>query len=213
MSRAIGILVFLTLFRSPIAAAQWERAWVATSGLGLQVRGGAGEIGRQPNATGGHEDLIARLDGGLALAAHAGFESRLGGVELRLSWGGSAVEVVNVYGARFPNHGEPPIVWSGNILVYPFAVVARPGRLQPFLVAGGGGMLIQVDLDNIKGQTLYNRFQWTVGAGLRIVNGLESPMMTTTYVELRIEQQTTWQDAPFQRFRTGSVTVALGMRF
>jgi hypothetical protein len=74
-------------------------------------------------------------------------------------------------------------------------------------------MLIQVDLDNIKGQTLYNRFQWTVGAGLRIVNRLESPMMTTTYVELRIEQQTTWQDAPFQRFRTGSVTVALGMRF
>ncbi len=215
MGRAIRILSLLTPLLSSTASAQWERAWWTTSGIGVQIRGGAGEIGRQPNATGGHEELIARLGGGPALAAHFGFQSRLGGVEFRLSWGGSAVEVVNRNGARFPNHGEPPITWAGNIMVYPFAPFTgpRPRRYQPFVVAGAGGMLIEVDLDNINGQTLYNRFQWTVGGGLRIVSGLESPLMTMTYVELRVERLRTWQDAPFDRFTMVSGTAAVGMRF
>ena len=213
MGRAILMAPMLVALLSQTVAAQWERTWRGTGGVGLQIRNGAGEIGRQANATGGHEDLIARLNGGPALAVHAGIESRFGGAELGLSWGGRAVEVVNVDGVRFPNHGEPPLAWVGNIMVYPLAPVLRPGRFQPFVVAGLGGMLIQVDLDNIKGQTIYHRFQWSVGGGLRIVRGLESPMMMTTYVELRVEQQTTWPGAPFQRFSVRAGSVSLGMKF
>ena len=213
MGRAIRVLPLLVLLVSQSGSAQIERAWRGTSGIGLRIQGGAGEIGRHPNATGGHEDLIARLGEGLALAVQAGIESRFGGAELRVSWGGRSVEVSNVDGVRFPHHGEPPIVWVGNIMVYPLAPVFRPGRFQPFVVAGAGGMLIQVDLDNIGGQTIYHRFHWSTGGGLRIVSGLDSPRFTTTYVELRIEQQTTWQDDPFRRFRMVSGTVSLGMRF
>lgn len=213
MGRAILFSLIVALSASEPAVAQPNGAWWGTGGIGLQVRGGPGEIGRHPNATGGHEDLIARLAPGLGIVIHAGMESRFGGAELRVSGAGRAVEVINVDGVRFPNHGKPPIVWSGNIMVYPLAVVARPGTLQPFLVAGGGGMLIQVDLDNIKGQTPYHRFHWSLGGGLRIVRGLQSPMMTTTYVEFRMEQQAIWQHAPFKRFRVLAGSVGLGMHF
>lgn len=171
-------------------------------------------MGRQPNATGGHEDLIARLGGGLAFAAHAGIESRFGGAELGLSWGGGAVKVTNIDGVGFPNHGEPPIVWAGTIKVYPLAITGpKPHRLQPFVVGGVGGMVIQVDLDNLNGQTVYHRFQWTVGGGLRVVRGLDNPGMTTTYIELRVERLTTWRGAPFRRFRMLAGTVGMGMKF
>lgn len=183
--------------------------------IGLQLRGGAGEIGRQPNAAGGHEDLIARLGSGFALAAHAGIENRFGGAELGLSWGGGAVKVTNVDGVRFPNHGEPPIVWVGNIILYPLAPITGPGprKLQPFVTGGVGGMLIRVDLDNVNGQTIYHRFQWSVGGGLRIVQGQESPLKTTTYIELRIERTGVWRQMPFSRFRLLAGTLSLGMKF
>jgi len=213
MSRAIRRLPLLVLLTVQTASAQGERAWQWSSGIGFQIRGNAGEIGRQPNATGGHEDLIARLDGGLALSAHFGLESRFGGGELLVGWAGSAIEVTNVDGVRFPDHGEPPLVWSGTIMVYPLALVVRPGRFQPLFVAGLGGMLISVDLDNIRGQTVYHRFQRSVGGGIRIVNPSSSPMMTTTHVEFRIEQLTTWGKSPLHRFSFLAVTVGLGMSF
>jgi len=212
MGRAI-VWLLLAVSASQSVHAQREPAWRGTSGIGFRLQGGAGEIGRHPNATGGHEDLIARLDEGLALAIHAGIESRFGGAELRLSWSGSSVEVINVDGVRFPNHGEPLLSWVGNIMVYPFAPVFRPGRFQPFFEAGLGGSLIQVDLDNIKGQTIYHRFLWSTAGGLRIVSGLDSPFFTTTYLELRVEQQTTWRRAPFDRFRIIAGSVSLGMKF
>jgi hypothetical protein len=213
MGRATVFLSVVALFIGHPVAAQREPAWRVTGGFGLRLQAGAGEIGRHPNATGGHEDLIARLDEGLGLTIHTGYESRFGGAELRVSWSGRSVEVINVDGVRFPHHGEPPLAWVGNIMVYPFSPLFRPGRVQPFVGAGLGGTLIQVDLDNIKGQTVYHRFLWSAGGGIRIVNGLDSPFFTTTYLELRIERQSAWKGEPFNGFRVWAGSVSLGMKF
>ncbi len=177
--------------------------------------GNSGEIGRQPNATGGHEDLIARLGPGISLMIQAGREFRFGGAELRIGWSGRAVEVRNEEGVRFPNHGEPPLGWTGSIMVYPLAPLQGRDEswFQPFVSIGGGGFMVRVDLDNIGGQTVYHSFQWTVAGGIRIVSGLpEFPFGSVTFVELRVDRQQAWANPPLGRFRIIGASVLLGAR-
>ena len=66
---AVPILVFLGF---GVLTAQTSPRWRWTGGAGFGVFAGSGVIGRQPSATGGHEDLVARLDAGLGVALQAG---------------------------------------------------------------------------------------------------------------------------------------------
>jgi len=214
MTRAFSTVGVLLLLGSQ-APGQGVPTWRWTTGVALGFLPGAGEIGRQPNATGGHEELIARLDGGIGWGFHAGFESRFGGLELRGVGTERPVEVNNESGVRFPNHGRRPFGWTGNLLLYPLAPLQRrSGRVRPFLTAGLGGVLLSVDLDNVKDQTLFHLFHWSLGGGLRIATSPEDvPSWTPTFLELRIARLRVWPNRPIEGFRLIAATIGLGMRY
>src|SRR5262245_58104609 len=78
------------------------------------------EIARGINATGGHEQLIARLNHSGALGLRVGMHAELVGLEAGFLNIGSAVRVDNEFGVRFPSHGGRPVICSGDALLYPF---------------------------------------------------------------------------------------------
>ncbi|HLB55204.1 MAG TPA: hypothetical protein VJK71_08850 [Gemmatimonadales bacterium] len=214
MRRAALATVLWSLVLCGSTRAQVPPNWRWTTGAGLGVFLGAGEIGRYPNATGGHEDLVARLDAGIGLGFQAGLESRFGGLELRGLGTSSAVQVENEYGVRFPHHGGRPFAWTGNLLLYPLAPLQRPGgALRPFLTAGLGGLLMSVDLDNVNDQTLYHSFHWSLGGGVRIATSPEDvPSWTPTFLELRVVRMRVWPNGPLEGFGIVAATIGLGMR-
>ena len=110
---------------------------------------------------------------------------------------------------------RPGLERGYSIPLYPLApLLGRVERkFQPFVTGGAGGFLIQVDLDNIEGQTLYHSFQWSIGGGMRIVSGLpQTPYRTITFVELRVDRQQAWANRPLDGFRVIGVSVVFGMR-
>ncbi len=194
--------------------AQQPPPWRWTTGARLGVVLNAGVIGRQPNATGGHEMLLARLGWGFGLGFHAGYESRLGGVELRALALHTPVEVSNEDGIEFPHHGSRPVSWTAGVLGYPLApVLGRRSAIRPFVTAGVGGVILTVDLDNIKGQTLYHSFQWSLGGGVRIgLNPEDIPTWTPAFVELRFDRTHVWANGPLNHFVLYALSAGLGMR-
>jgi hypothetical protein len=220
-----GPVVFLILLALPLGlgtsrlqaqAAPASKTWRWNSGVTAGALFAPGEIGRDRNATGGHEQLIAGWGGGAAVGGHVGLESRLGGLELRGIQAISAVQVRNEFGVAFPNHGKRPFAWSAGLFLSPLAPIeARRSRLpRPFLTAGLGGHFISVDLDNQKNQTLYHSFHWVLGGGIRIPTAPEDvPSWTPTFLELRVERYRVWRNGPLRRFGVWAATAGLGMRY
>jgi len=176
----------------------------------------ADRLGRDRNAAGGQEELIARWSSGVALAVGGGLETRFGGLQLTGIMATSAVQVRNEFGVAFPNHGKPPVAWGADALVYPLAPLqGRRGRsVRPFVTAGLGGIFLSVDLDNIKNQTLYHSFHWSLGGGVRIaLSPDEIPYWTPTFLELRVTRFRVWANGPLSRFDAVTATAGLGMRF
>lgn len=195
-------------------ARESPRRW--STGAALGVAFAPGEVGRDRNKTGGHEQLIARWSSGVALGLYAGIETRFGGFELSVIQTTSAVQVKNEFGVAFPNHGKPPFVWTGNAVLYPLALVQRQGSrlLRPFVTAGLGGVFLSVDLDNIKNQTLYHSFAWSVGGGVRIATSPDDIRFgTPSFVELRVVRFRVWPNGPLRRFEVIAATAGVGMRF
>lgn len=193
-----------------------KQAWRWSSGVTAGALFAPGEIGRDQNASGGHERLIARWGDGAGLGGQVSLETRFGGLELRGLQATSAVQVRNEFGVAFPDHGKCPFAWSGSLFVYPFAPIeARRNRLpRPFLTAGLGGHLISVDLDNVENQTLYHSFHWVLGGGIRIATAPEDvPSWTPTFLELRVERYRVWRNGPLHRFAAWAATVGFGMRY
>ncbi|MGQ0701878.1 MAG: hypothetical protein ACT4PM_01945 [Gemmatimonadales bacterium] len=204
--------------QEPFPSLEWlarTRSWRWTSGVGLGIIGRSGEIGRDRNATGGQEELVASLGTGIGIGARTGYESRFGGLELRGTFFSSAVQVVNEDEVRFPNHGKRPFAWTGSALVYPVSPLQRrPGAVRPFLAVGVGGIFLSVDLDNIEDQTLYHSFLWSLSGGLRIATDPEDvPSVTPTHVELRVERTRVWGNHPLGSFQFWVVTAGLGMKW
>lgn len=74
-------------------------------------------------------------------------------------------------------------------------------------------MLLSVDLDNVKGQTLYHPFHWNLGAGVRIAASPDNiPSWTPTFIELRVERFRVWRIRPLRGFDAVAATLGLGMR-
>lgn len=200
----------------PGTALERVSAWRWSGGAALGVWLAPGEVGRGRNATGGHEELIARWSSGFALALQGAIETRLGGFELTGVMASSAVQVRNEFGVEFPNHGKRPFAWSANGLVYPLApLLGRRSRLpRPFVTGGLGGIFLSVDLDNVKNQTLYHSFHWSIGGGVRIATSPdEVPSWTPTFIELRVTRLRAWPNGPLSRFDAVTATAGLGMRF
>lgn len=190
-------------------------SWHPAAGFMLGASFAPAEIGRDTNATGG-EQLVAHLGDAVVLGLRGAVESDVLGLELVLLLGAKRVEVENELGVRFPNHGQPPVLWTGSLLLYPlFALrnTALGRRVRPFVVVGVGGAIVSVDLDNIKGQTLYHSWQGSVGGGIRFFSGRDrGPYEHDPFVELRLVRHRVRQNGPLYGFDILAATVGLGMR-
>ncbi|MGH7560429.1 MAG: hypothetical protein ACRENB_05355 [Gemmatimonadales bacterium] len=171
-----------------------------------------GEIGRGVNATGG-ETLIASLGDALISTLHAGVESRHAGLELSVGVLGRAVRVDNELGTPFPHHGRRPATWTAALRLFPLSVLTqRALPAEPWVALGGGGMVLSADLDNVNDQTLYHRWQWSLGAGVRVPLS-ERRWDPETVLDLRVTRMRVGARAPFQAFDVVAAMVGLGLRF
>lgn len=185
----------------------------------LQITGGVtvgasfapAAIGRDTNATGG-EQLIAYLGDGLAIGFWLGIENDWLGLQLDLGVRADHIQVENEFGTRFPNHGDPPSVYSASLIVYPLAPLGRDvraGVVRPFATASVGGVLVSVDLDNINDQTAYHLWQHGLGGGVRVfVSDHEDGFIEVAFREVRVRGH-----GPLAGFGVRSVAVGVGMRF
>ena len=158
--------------------------------------------------------LIARLDDAPALAIQFGAVSRHLGFELRLLSGRRPVRVDNESGVAFPNHGEPPFFWAGNLLWYPLGLVqsANSGWPRPFLLAGLGGTVLSIDLDNIKGQTLFHSFHRSLGMGVQLAVGRSASGERFVWVELRLMRHFVWANGPLRPFSVSDAAAGVVLR-
>jgi opacity protein-like surface antigen len=167
------------------------------------------EIGRGVNATGGHELLIARLNPGAALGVRVGVHNELFGVEANFITTSNAVTVNNEFGVAFPNHGEKPLIYSADALLYPFRKAIRDGRVRPYVASGIGGALFSADLDNINGQEKRNRLMWNAVGGVKVSVGQEPDF----YLDFRFTNHRLLSSGAVRATDLRSVTIGVGYRF
>ncbi|MFY9556915.1 MAG: outer membrane beta-barrel protein [Blastocatellia bacterium] len=189
------------------AHAQQKSSLEGAAYFGVMLSGR--EVARGANATGGHEQLIARLNHGGALGVRGGVHNVVLGLEVNFLAASSAVRVNNEFGARFPNHGKRPFAYSGDGLLYPFARAIRSGRVRPYLTSGIGGMLMSADLDNINDQELHHRLMWNAGGGAKLVVG-EGP---DVFLDLRFTNHRLLGSQGSAGVDLRSITVGVGYRF
>lgn len=188
------------------APSQWR--WELGFRAGALLAGS--EVGRGINATAGRrEQLIAKLDHGGSISFQFGVHSDVLGLEANLLSGTKLVTVKNEFGADFPNHGERPVIYSGDILIHPFGRRLAGGRLRPYLTAGGGGALISVDLDNINNKENYHRLALNVGGGLKLLFGQEQRY----FFDARFTNHHLSGKSPIATFDLQSVSGGFGIRF
>jgi opacity protein-like surface antigen len=119
------------------------------------------------------------------------------------------VRVDNEFGVRFPNHGERPLICSGDALLYPFRKAISEGKLWPYLTSGIGGMLISADLDNIDDQELHSRFVWNAGAGMKVFMSEQQDL----YLDFRFTNHRLFGSHGANSVDLRSITVGVGYRF
>jgi opacity protein-like surface antigen len=192
-----------TRSQQPLAGSRFE----AGTYFGAMIAGK--EIERGVNATGRHEQLIARLNHGGALGLRFGVHSDVLGLEASFLNASNAVRVDNEFGVRFPNHGERPLIYSGDALLYPFRRAIREGKLRPYLTSGIGGMLMSADLDNIDDQETHNRLTWNAGGGMKVFMGEEQDF----YLDFRFTNHRLPGSRGMSAIDLRSITVGVGYRF
>jgi opacity protein-like surface antigen len=179
----------------------------ASTFFGVMIAGK--EINRGVNATGGHEQLIARLDHGVALGLRVGAHSDLLGLEANVLTTFNAVIVNNEFGVAFPNHGERPAVYSGDALLYPLRKRVKKGKARPYLTSGIGGTVVYADLDNINDQETHHRLTWNAGGGVKVFVG-EGPDF---FLDFRFTNHRLFSSRGMSPVDLRSVTVGVGYRF
>lgn len=166
-------------------------------------------IGRGTNATGGHEQLVARLDHGGAVGIRGGIHNAVLGVEANFLSTLNPVSVKNEFGAGFPNHAERLLFYSADVLLYPFGRAIRKGRVRPYLTSGIGGTFFSADLDNINDRERHNRLMWNAGGGARFLVG-QGP---NVYLDFRFTNHRMLSAGELPATDVRSVTVGVGYRF
>lgn len=167
------------------------------------------DIGRGTNATGGHEQLVARLDHGGAVGIRAGIHNALLGVEANFLSTLNPVSVKNEFAAGFPNHGERLLIYSADALLYPFGRAIKEGRVRPYLTSGIGGTFFSADLDNIHDRERHNRLMWNAGGGAKVFVGHEPDF----YLDFRLTNHRMLSAGELPATAVRSVTVGVGCRF
>jgi hypothetical protein len=131
----------------------------------------SGIIGEDINATGDHEPLTARLKpspfAGVKVGIHGDRVGLDGGV-LRST---NKLEVQNVFGVPFPNHGENITMIKADCVVYPIRRSFAAGLFRPYASVGAGGAFSSVDLDNIGDQDNFSRPLVSFGLGAKFQLG------------------------------------------
>jgi opacity protein-like surface antigen len=164
------------------------------------------EIGRDVNRAGG-DTLIAGLGDSAVFGGR--FElrrRRVGGAFSLLVWG-KPVAVTNEAGVEFPNHGEPPVLYTFEARLYPLGGSVY-ARVSPYLAAGVGGALVSVDLDNVDGQELRHLWAYSLGGGVKISLGAGA-----TFLDLQYAWCSLSGSGPIVPFRAHTVTVGFGARY
>ncbi len=165
------------------------------------------EIGRDVNGAGG-DVLIARL--GDAVVAGARLERRTrfigGGVSL-FAWA-RPVTVRSDAGVRFPNHGEPPLLYMSDVRLYPCGESIRAGRVRPYVGAEFGGMLISVDLDNVDDQERRNLWGHGVSAGVKLLFSDGDKFLDIQYKASFLSGR-----GPIESFDVRAILVGFGTRY
>lgn len=166
------------------------------------------EIARGVNATGG-EQLIARLGFGGALGVRGGVHSDLLGLEGNLLTTSNPAIVKNEFGVAFPNHAERPLIYSGDVLVYPFRRAISEGNVRPYLTSGLGGMLLLADLDNIRDKETHGSLIWNAGGGVKVFLGEGNGL----YLDLRFTNHRLLGTGGSERVDFRTISVGVGARF
>ena len=167
------------------------------------------EIGRDTNATGG-EQLVAQMGDGVTIGFWLGLHNDLFGLQLDFGLRADHIQVENEFGTRFPNHGEQPLVYSATLVVYPLAPLGRAlrgGPVRPFATASVGGLVLSVDLDNIKDQTTYHLWHTSLGGGVRLLV-LDHE---DGFVELGVREVRVASHRPLDAFRLRIATLGVGI--
>ena len=164
-----------------------------------------GVIGRDTNAT-GREELRAILSDGPVLGLRIGWASPFLGLEVETARALARVEVRSEHGVDFPNHGEAPFLLSAQLVLYPAGDKLWGGRLRPHLLAGLGGMLVSVDLDNVGGQRHEFASTRILGAGLRF--SLRPNGDVERFLDLRATRSTVAGSSPLDSFELESLSVS-----
>jgi hypothetical protein len=180
--------------------------WSAGFGAGGLLA--PGEIGRDRNATGGQETLIARWRAGAALAGQARLARPPFGIELAAIRSTSVIRVENEAGTEFPHHGQGPLLLAAAGTLVPFGASARIG---PFVSGGLGLVFIPVDLDNVKGQTLFVSPVRSLAAGFRFAPPNGALGSQDGYVELRVARYWSWGNGPLRPIGFTVLMVSVGM--
>jgi opacity protein-like surface antigen len=167
------------------------------------------DIGHGINATGGHEQLIARLDHRGAVGIRGGIHIAVLGVEANFLSTLNSVSVKNEFGVGFPNHGERLLIYSADALLYAFRRAIREGRVRPYLTSGIGGAFFSADLDNINDQERHTRLMWNAGGGARFFVGQEPDL----YLDFRFTNHRMLSAGGLPATDVRSVTVGVGYRF
>ena len=127
-------------------------------------------LGQRGNANGG-DRLQAYLENSLLFGLRLGSEGEHFGLDIQYAVALSEVEVENLEGVDFPNHGNGPYFLSSHWTWTP----EKRWFFEPYLQGGAGLSLVFVDLDNAgyrrghdNGQETYWVPYWEVGAGAKI---------------------------------------------
>jgi opacity protein-like surface antigen len=167
------------------------------------------EVSRSVNATGGHEQLAATLNHGGALGVRVGIHNQFLGLEGDFLTTSNPVTVNNEFGVAFPNHGERPLIYAGDALLYPFRGAIRQGRVRPYVMSGIGGTFFSADLDNINDLESHHRLTWNMGCGVKLFVGQE----TDFYLDFRFTNHRLLGSGDMGAINLRSVTVGVGYRF
>ena len=191
--------------QSPQSSSSGRKLEAATF-VGVMVAGK--DISRGVNATGG-EQLIASLGHSGAIGVRAGIHNELLGLEGNLLSSSGRPNVKNEFGVEFPNHAEQPLLYSADLLLYPFRSAIRAGRVRPYLTSGVGGMLLSADLDNIRDKETHGARVWNAGGGVKVFVDEGSRL----YVDLRFTNHRLLSPIGADSIDLRSVSVGVGARF
>jgi len=166
----------------------------------------SGIIGQGVNATGEHEQLTAKLKPSAFAGVKVGAHGDRFGVEGSILRSANKLEVQNIFGVPFPNHGEN-ITWiKADFVIYPLRRSSAGGLFRPYASVGFGGAFSSVDLDNIGDQDNFSRPLASIGLGAKFQLGGKDGVIQ---IEVLFRNEHMFGRAPIQTVDLRTVSVGI----